>query len=106
MSAGAMGPLAGGGIVITRPARQSAPLASEIGALGGRPLIFPSIVILPPSDRGPLENVQRQLVDYSYAIFVSANAVEYGVGDAAAWPKQLIAFAPGPGTAGALRGVG
>jgi uroporphyrinogen-III synthase len=106
MSASAMGPLAGVGIVITRPARQSAPLASEIAALGGRPLIFPSIVILPPSDPGPLENVQRQLADYSYAIFVSANAVEYGVGDAAAWPKQLIAFAPGPGTAAALRGVG
>ena len=106
MSAGANGPLAGVGIVITRPARQSAPLANEIAALGGRPLIFPSIVILPPNDRGPLEDVQRRLADYSYAIFVSANAVEYGVGDPAAWPKQLIAFAPGPGTAAALRGVG
>jgi uroporphyrinogen-III synthase len=106
MSEGAKGPLAGIGIVITRPARQSASLANEIAALDGRPLIFPSIVILRPNDRGPLEDVLRRLADYSYAIFVSANAVEYGVGDAAAWPKQLIAFAPGPGTAAALRGVG
>jgi len=99
-------PLAGVGIVITRPARQAAPLAAEIGTLGGNPLIFPSIVILPPSDRGALESAQRALADFDYAIFVSANAVEYGVGDPAAWPKHLIAFAPGPGTAAALRGVG
>ena len=106
MSEGAARPLAGVGIVITRPARQAAPLAAEIAALGGNPLIFPSIVILPPSDRGPLESAQRTLADFDYAIFVSANAVEYGVGDPAAWPRHLIAFAPGPGTAAALRGVG
>jgi uroporphyrinogen-III synthase len=102
----ATGPLAGAGIVITRPARQAAALASEIAALGGKPLIFPSIVILPPRDRGPLDMALGQLASYSYAIFVSANAVEYGVGDPAAWPKQLIAFAPGPGTAAALSAVG
>src|SRR5215468_2017159 len=106
MSEGAARPLAGVGIVITRPARQAASLAAEIAALGGNPLIFPSIVILPPSDRGPLESAQRTLADFDYAIFVSANAVEYGVGDPAAWPRHLVAFAPGPGTASALTGAG
>ena len=106
MSEVVSGPLAGAGIVITRPARQAAALASEIAALGAKPLIFPSIVILPPRDRGPLDTVLSQLSSYSYAVFVSANAVEYGVGDPAAWPKQLIAFAPGPGTAAALSAVG
>jgi uroporphyrinogen-III synthase len=106
MSTGAGRPLAGVGIVITRPARQAAPLAAEIATLGGNPLIFPSIVILPPSERSPLESAQRALAEFDYAIFVSANAVEYGIGDPAAWPKHLIAFAPGPGTAAALRGVG
>jgi uroporphyrinogen-III synthase len=106
MSEGAAGPLAGVGIVITRPARQAAGLASQIATLGGKPLVFPSIVILPPRDRGPLDLALSQLVSYNYAIFVSANAVEYGVGDPAAWPKHLTAFAPGPGTAAALRAVG
>src|SRR5262249_52736161 len=87
-------------------ARQAAGLAREIAALGGNPLIFPAIVILPPDDRRALEKAQRELAAYDYAVFVSANAVEYGVGDAAAWSPKLIAFAPGPGTAAALAAVG
>ncbi|HSS70767.1 MAG TPA: uroporphyrinogen-III synthase [Casimicrobiaceae bacterium] len=106
MSEVAAGPLAGVGIVVTRPARQAAALAGQIAVLGGKPLVFPSIVILPPRDPGPLDLALSQLASYSYAIFVSANAVEYGVGDPAEWPEHLIAFAPGPGTAAALRGVG
>jgi uroporphyrinogen-III synthase len=106
MSESRGGPLGGAGVVVTRPARQAAGLAREIAALGGRPLIFPSIVILPPHDRAALEEAQRRLGEYAYAIFVSANAVEYGVGDAAAWPPGLPAFAPGPGTAAVLREVG
>jgi uroporphyrinogen-III synthase len=100
------GVLRGAGILITRPARQAAGLAREIAALGGRPLVFPAIVILPPDDRRALARAQRELSNYDYAVFVSANAVEYGVGDAAAWPRELIALAPGPGTAAALAAVG
>jgi len=106
MNEAAAGPLGGAGIVVTRPARQAAGLAREIAALGGKPLIFPSIVILPPRDRASLDEAHRRLGEYAYAVFVSANAVEFGVGDPAAWPPQLIAFAPGPGTAAALREVG
>jgi len=100
------GKLHGAGILITRPARQAAGLAREIATLGGKPLIFPAIVILPPDDRRALEKAQRELSSYDYAVFVSTNAVEYGVGDAAAWPPKLIAVAPGPGTAAALVAVG
>ena len=106
MSEVVRGPLGGAGIVVTRPARQSAGLAQQIAALGGTPLIFPSIVILPPRDRGALEEAHRRLAEYAYAIFVSANAVEFGVVDRASWPPGLIAFAPGPGTATALREAG
>jgi uroporphyrinogen-III synthase len=101
-----MSSLNGAGIVITRPSKQAAGLASEIAALGGKPLIFPAIVILPPNDRGPLEEALHRLTEFDYAIFVSANAVEYGVGDPAAWPRNLVALAPGPGTAAALRAAG
>jgi uroporphyrinogen-III synthase len=100
------GALGGAGIVITRPARQAAGLAGEVAALGGRPLIFPAIVILPPADSTTLRAVQSELARYDIAIFVSANAVEYGVGDPAAWPEHLLTLAPGPGTAAALTAVG
>ena len=102
----ASGPLQGARIVITRPARQSAGLAEQIAALGGKPVMFPAIVILPPADRSGLERAQRDLARYDYAVFVSANAVEYGVGDPASWPSHLVALAPGPGTASALAAVG
>ncbi|TMH34321.1 MAG: uroporphyrinogen-III synthase [Betaproteobacteria bacterium] len=98
--------LRGAGILITRPARQAAGLAREVAALGGTPVIFPAVIILPPDDRSKLLEVQRELSNYDYAVFVSANAVEYGVGDAADWPSKLIAFAPGPGTAAALAAFG
>ena len=100
------GRLDGRGILITRPARQAAGLARQVAAIGGNPVMFPAIVILPPEDRRALDQAQRDLARYDVAIFVSANAVEYGVGDPAAWPKHLTAFAPGPGTAAALAAVG
>jgi len=100
------GNLRGAGILITRPARQAAALVSEIALLGGKAIVFPAIVILPPEDASALARAQRELTRYDYAVFVSANAVEYGVGDPAAWPAKLIAFAPGPGTAAALAAVG
>ncbi len=100
------GPLRGAGIVITRPARQAALLAQQIAAVGGTPLIFPTIAILPPDDTRALDEVHRRLAQFDYAIFVSANAAEYGVGNPAAWPAALPAFAPGPGTATALAAAG
>lgn len=100
------GALSGAGVVITRPARQAGALAREIAALGGRPIVFPAIAILPPADDAPLRKAQANLAGYDMAIFVSANAVEYGVGDARTWPGRVIALAPGPGTAAALAAVG
>jgi uroporphyrinogen-III synthase len=100
------GPLGGRGILVTRPARQAAGLARQIGALGGTPVIVPAIVILPPVDRAPMDRALAALDRYDYAVFVSANAVEYGIGAAAAWPRRLVAFAPGEGTAAALAAVG
>lgn len=99
-------PLAGAGILITRPARQAAGLARRIEALGGRPVIFPAIVILPPAETQPLAAAHAQLAGYDFAVFVSANAVEYGVPDPRRWPAHLVALATGPGTAEALADAG
>ena len=98
--------LRGVGVVITRPARQAAGLAAEIAALGGVPLIFPAMVILPPADQAALRAVHWDIAHYDIAIFVSANAVEYGVSDPAMWPARILTLAPGPGTAAALVAVG
>ena len=100
------GPLEGIGIVVTRPLRQAAVLATRIATLGGVPIIWPAIVILPPPDRVPLERAHAALADYDIAIFVSANAVEFGAPPAGTWPAQIIAYAPGPGTAEALAAAG
>jgi uroporphyrinogen-III synthase len=100
------GPLAGIGVLVTRPARQAAGFAEKIAALGGRPVIFPAIAILPPADAAPLVAAHAALAAYDFAFFVSANAVEYGVPDPRRWPASLTAFAPGPGTAEALAAAG
>lgn len=99
-------PLAGAGIVVTRPARQAAGLVEQLAALGARPLVVPAIVILPPSDRSALDRAHATLDTYDIAVFVSGNAAEYGAPARGAWPARVRAFAPGPGTAAALVAVG
>jgi uroporphyrinogen-III synthase len=102
----ARGPLSGIGIVVTRPARQAAGLVSELAALGATPIVFPAIVILPPSDPAPLLRAHATLASYDAAIFVSGNAAEYGAPARGAWPAHVTAFATGPGTAAALHAAG
>jgi uroporphyrinogen-III synthase len=102
----AHGPLAGVGVIVTRPARQAAGLTRQLAALGATPVVFPAIVILPPANRAPLHAAHAALEQYDVAIFVSANAVEYGVPAPEAWPSKLLALAPGPGTAAALAATG
>lgn len=99
-------PLDGIGVVVTRPARQAAGFAQKLAALGATTVIFPAIVILPPSDRTALDCAHAHLSDYDLAFFVSANAVEYGAPIQGGWPQGLAAFAPGPATAEALAAVG
>ena len=100
------GPLAGLGILVTRPARQAAGFAQKVAALGGNPVIFPGIAILPPADPAALGRAHDALPAYDVAIFVSANAVEHGAPDPRRWPARLVVLAPGPGTAEALAEVG
>jgi uroporphyrinogen-III synthase len=99
-------PLAGLGVLVTRPARQAGGFAERLGVLGATPVIFPAIAILPPADPAPLARMHEALETYDYAVFVSANAVEYGAPPRERWPPRLVAFAPGPGTAEALAAAG
>ena len=100
------GLLAGAGIIITRPVRQAAGFAQQLAALGATPIVYPAIIILPPLDRAPLDQMHATLDTYSAAIFVSANAAEYGAPHPPNWPAGVPIYAPGPGTAAALAAVG
>ena len=102
----AQAPLAGVGVIVTRPVRQASTVAQRLATLGARAIVWPAIVILPPADTGPLDRAHRQLGDYHLAVFESPNAVEYGAPDAALWPASLPIYAPGLGTAEAVAAVG
>jgi len=103
------GPLAGKTIVVTRPLAQAAPLAEAIAAAGGTPLVFPLLEIAPAADAQPLQQGISRLSDYSLAIFISPNAVDYAVPAILAvgpWPENLLPAAVGPGTVKALAAHG
>lgn len=100
------GPLRDVGVLVTRPARQAAGLAAQLAALGATPIMFPATVILPPPDRTRLDRIHASLDRFDIAIFVSANAVEFGAPAPQSWPAQLQTYAPGPGTAAALAAAG
>lgn len=74
-SAGGAAPLAGRGIVITRPARQAQALAQAVESAGGRPILFPVIEILDAPDLVPIHALIDRLHEFDLAIFISPNAV-------------------------------
>ncbi|MGB5641316.1 MAG: uroporphyrinogen-III synthase, partial [Sedimenticolaceae bacterium] len=69
--------LAGLSVLVTRPEHQSEGLCDLIQSAHGRPVRFPALEILGPTDkkaaRTQLEGIKRA----DLLIFVSANAVQY-----------------------------
>ena len=97
--------LNGAGVLVTRPAHQAGRLCALVEACGGRPVPFPALEILDPSDPTAARSLLRAANDFDLLLFVSANAVER----AAPWlPRPLRAAlgAVGEGTARALRAAG
>lgn len=94
-------PLAGRGIVVTRPLTQAETLAQGIRAAGGEALVFPAMEIVPVADAA-LSACIDQLHAFDAAIFISPNAAHHGLAAIQArrvWPEHLKIFALGPGTA-------
>ena len=99
------GPLDGIGVVVTRPQRQAAVLATHIAALGGSPIILPAIVILPPADARALARAHATLADYDFAIFVSRECRRVSARrPPARWPAQLRRVRARAGNGGGARG--
>ena len=102
--------LQGRRILVTRPAAQAGALAAMIAAEGGEALCFPLLQIDPIDDLGPLYEAAAHLGDYAIVVFISPNAVEYGLPTVlatGAWPAAVRAAAIGQSTVAALsaRGV-
>lgn len=101
--------LVGLGVLVTRPVHQSKALCELIRAAGGHAIRFPALEIRGPSDPGSVRALLERLGDYQLAIFVSANAVRYGlemVQVAGVSLRELELAAVGRPTARALTAAG
>ena len=101
--------LAGLNIVVTRPREQAASLAQHIEQAGGKPILFPLLEISPVSDTQPLRALAARLSEFNLAIFISPNAVRYGMQAilaAGTIPNALKIATVGQGSANALRDLG
>ena len=73
-------PLAGKGIVVTRPAHQAEGFASLIRSAGGKALLYPVIEIRDIEDPRALNALIDGLDAYDVAIFISPNAASKAMG--------------------------
>ncbi|HUI99447.1 MAG TPA: uroporphyrinogen-III synthase [Usitatibacter sp.] len=101
--------LDGLGVVITRPQPAAEALAAALREEGARAFVFPSLAIgAAPLSQRSLDALAR-LGECTLAIFISANAVAYGLaaaGRAGRWPPSARVAAVGEATAAALRNSG
>jgi uroporphyrinogen-III synthase len=102
-------PLAGRGVVVTRPAHQAAKLAGLLREAGAHPILFPVIDIADVDDPAPLVALIDRLEVFDHAIFVSPNAVHKAMTAITArrqLPRDLIYAAIGSGSVHELQKFG
>ena len=92
-------PLAGRGIVVTRPREQAGRLAALLESAGARAFVFPALEISEPADPAPARRIIQRLAQFDLAAFVSPTAVDRAFALIAAWPPGLRAAAIGQGSA-------
>lgn len=100
-------------IIVTRPAHEAAQWVQWLQTAGWAAQAWPLIDIGPAPDGTALEQRRTELYQgaYAAAMFVSPQAVRGFWADVAqpspqAWPADVRAWAPGPGTARALQVAG
>ncbi len=102
-------PLAGLKILVTRPRDQTKQLAQQIQQAGGIPLLFPLLEIAPVQDTKTLREQVSRLTQFNLAVFISPNAVTYGmtaIRAAGDLPPALKIATIGQGSAKALHELG
>ena len=95
-------PLAGLNIVVTRPREQAAQLAQRIAQAGGNAILFPLLEISPAADPQSLRALIARLHEFDLAIFISPNAVRYGM-EAIHAAGSTLSPSPSPKGGGELR---
>jgi uroporphyrinogen III methyltransferase/synthase len=68
-------PLWGKTVVVTRSRPQASRLVELLAAAGARCLEVPTLEIGPPDDFGPLDQALKDLAQYQWVVFTSANGV-------------------------------
>lgn len=66
-------------IVVTRPAHQAAGFRQALEQAGASVLLLPVVEICPLDEQATIPLMLAQLSHYDTAVFISANAVEYGL---------------------------
>lgn len=94
-------PLAGIGVLVTRPRQQAGALCRLLEAQGAEALCFPAIEIVAADGGG----APQPIASYDLIIFVSSNAVRYGAA-LLEQRRDLTLAAVGPATARALNQAG
>lgn len=101
-------PLRGLNILVTRPKAQAQSLLKQINQLGGRAILLPLLAIRAVENPALLHQQLAHLSDFDLAIFISPNAVQYGMGAIAAahaaLPKKVATI--GASSAQCLRELG
>ena len=100
--------LAGKRVLVTRAKEQAGSLAALLAERGASPVVFPTILIAPPTDPEPLARAVRDLARYDWVAFTSANAVLHTFAELERQGRGAAAFsglkvaAVGPATAKSL----
>lgn len=93
--------LTGIGVLVTRAEHQAKALCEVIAGLGGVPVRLPAVEINGPADSGRVDQLLATLPECDIAIFISPNAVQWGLKllPAGGLPENLILAAVGRRTA-------
>ena len=98
--------------IVTRPDAEAGRWVDDLRERGVDALALPLVEIAPAPDRQPIRDALQRIAAFRAVMFVSRNAVQGFLGDPAptaierAWPVATRAWAPGLGTAQALRDAG
>ena len=102
-------PLVGRHILICRPEGQDRPLALHLQSLGAQTYSYAGIRISACVHSPETRHHLQHLAEYQWAVFVSGNAVEFGLRATehfGAWPSQVRCVAIGKATALKLEQAG
>ncbi|MGG3916858.1 uroporphyrinogen-III synthase [Parageobacillus thermoglucosidasius] len=102
----ASGPLSGKTVLVTREKEQAKAFSEKLREAGAIPVEIPLIAISPSSHHEEIERCARQLSDYDWLVFTSANGVRFFfpfVKQKTLLPKVVVV---GKKTAAALKAYG